>query len=817
MASPLNQSDLAMFERLGIPSELVERAGIFRVTNTEAWKFGFIGGSGDRSGIVFPYFSRHDGNEVCSRVRRDHPEMENNKPKNKYLSSSRDRKHLYFVPGAVIGKESTIVLVEAEKSALCATAWAERHGKDFVFVGMGGCYGWRGRIGKAVAADGKTIDEKGVIDDVEACRDHRVIIMLDSNAATNPMVRRAERELASELEARGCEVRIARIPADDGINGPDDLVMARGDEALQLVLDGARLSADCAIHDAQELVRAVQGHKDDIERIRAAIDAVGLVADPLQREVLHSKLAAILKGTVSKSSIGSEIEHNVARRKEEAEERAREMERLDLMSKPVDGPKLFADLVAYCRQYVRVGESEYVVIAAWVLHGHAFAAFTRTPYLLVSSPVRECGKTLLLEILELIAANALMTSSVTNAVLARAISNDPLPALMIDEFDELQKGDKELLASVTATLNSGYKKSGNRLILEPDGGGGWVVKRLSTYCPKIISGIGSVPDQTESRSIPVRMERLAPGDKVDDPDEYITEPQAAELKSRADAWARQHLDALRKARPDSPPELRNRQREVSRPLFAIGDEIGGEWPKRVRDAVVKLFGDRNRAPASDVGTELLGDIREAFGKLKPPADLDRMPSADLVRALRAMADRPWDTWGKNEKGLTQNGLARLLKKFKVYPGNIKMPDDRVPKGYEREWLTPVWDRYLPPLPPPPPPPPHTAIQTATPLPPASILNETQFSNRYQNFEVADEKCEIPASTLHGSGVAVEKPVWGGSGVEGGVEGSDGKVRHCRTHPDNHADWWLRGGTDPVCSLCHPGPGPNPAVTRERTK
>jgi hypothetical protein len=35
-------------------------------------------------------------------------------------------------------------------------------------------------------------------------------------------------------------------------------------------------------------------------------------------------------------------------------------------------------------------------------------------------------------------------------------------------------------------------------------------------------------------------------------------------------------------------------------------------------------------------------------------------------------------------------------------------------------------------------------------------------------------------------------------------GTNGKY-HCYVHPKNETNWWLRGGTDPVCGLCHPSP------------
>jgi len=188
--------------------------------------------------------------------------------------------------------------------------------------------------------------------------------------------------------------------------------------------------------------------------------------------------------------------------------------------KVVDGVRLLDDIVAYYRKYVRLRQDEYDVMAPWVLHCHAFLAFSRTPYLSVSSPSPECGKTQLLEVTELLVPNPWLTMSVTNAVLGRKIDQSH-PVLMLDEIDNLLAGDKELLAAIKATVNSGYKKSGSRSILEPIKGGGWVCKNLSTFCPKILSGISGLPEATKSRCIPIEMERMLPGDRVHDLDEYI--------------------------------------------------------------------------------------------------------------------------------------------------------------------------------------------------------------------------------------------------------------------------------------------------------
>ena len=153
-----------MFRRLGIDPELLERASVKRVTDAEARQEYGITGPGEMDGIVFPYFSPMDGVRRTCRVRRDHPEMESGKTKRKYVVAYGDRRHLYFVPGCaelMSNPSVPIVLVEAEKSALALTAWAESIQHKLLPIAMGGCFGWRGRIGKQEDADGKRVDETG--------------------------------------------------------------------------------------------------------------------------------------------------------------------------------------------------------------------------------------------------------------------------------------------------------------------------------------------------------------------------------------------------------------------------------------------------------------------------------------------------------------------------------------------------------------------------------------------------------------------------------------------------------------------------------
>jgi len=213
-----------------------------------------------------------------------------------------------------------------------------------------------------------------------------------------------------------------------------------------------------------------------------------------------------------------------------------------------------------------------------------------------------------MEITELVVPEAIMLSSCTSAVLARPIEC-LRPILLMDEIDKLVAGDEDLRVAIFATINSGYKDSGYRLILEPEKGGGWKPKKLSTFSPKMLGGISSLPPDTLSRCIPFEMERMLPNDRVAEIDEFITEPEGQKLCDRAQKCARENHKQLRDARPDAPASLGHRQREICRPLFSVADCIGGPWPERIRSAVARVFADRNASPSANVGVQLLQSIK----------------------------------------------------------------------------------------------------------------------------------------------------------------------------------------------------------------
>lgn len=348
----------------------------------------------------------------------------------------------------------------------------------------------------------------------------------------------------------------------------------------------------------------------------------------------------------------------------------------------IDGEAVLGELVAYVRRYVIVNDEQADAVALWVTHTHALAAAEVTPYLHVASPEKQSGKTLLLEVLRLLAAKPWKTSRCSVAALVRKAGTEP--TLLLDEADKSFERESEFTSALHQILNDGFQRGGTATMCV---GPSLEVKEFPVFCPKAIAGIGSLPDTIEDRSIPIAMMRMARHETVDRFRQRDARELAAPVKESAGLWAALHIDELRGARPDLPEELSARAQDVWEPLLAIADLAGGEWPQRARKAAVVLM---TRNQDASQGVRLLDDIQTIFTEHGDP---DRLTTATLLSDLNEREE--W-TWGTIDHGRSLNGhrLAALLKPFGVGPTRWR-EGDVVTRGYHRSDFFDLWARYLP--------------------------------------------------------------------------------------------------------------------------
>jgi len=393
------------------------------------------------------------------------------------------------------------------------------------------------------------------------------------------------------------------------------------------------------------------------------------------------------------------------------------------------------------------------VVALWIVHTHVFAAADCTPYIAVTSAEKQSGKTLLLEVSELLVANPWMTGRASAAVLIRKIDAQQ-PTLLLDESDTAFSGEKEYAEALRGVLNTGYRRSGKASCCVGQGAAiGF--KDFSTFCAKMVAGIGKLPDTVQDRAVPILLKRATAKERIEKFRPRQVESETANLREQVATWAIGAIEILRESRPALPEQLTARLQDVAEPLLAIADLAGGEWPQAARLAVIELCADAQAGDES-VAVRLLADIRDVFKE----RGVDRLPSADLASALADIETSPWGEWGKSGKPLSPAKLARLLRPFTIVPGSVRI-GEKTPKGYESKDFQDAFERYLPPEAPVPPPP---GAKGATTQQANTDAGSSDLSGCNTEVAVAAPKCETLNENGPCGGVADSEPPATANGV-----------------------------------------------------
>ena len=399
---------------------------------------------------------------------------------------------------------------------------------------------------------------------------------------------------------------------------------------------------------------------------------------------------------------------------------------------PIDGMELLGGLMAAFRRYLVLPDGAAEVLSLWTIHAHAFEAFQHTPRLDIRSPEKQCGKTIILDVLESLTPRSVRTENVTTAVLFRLVDAYK-PTLLIDEVDSFLKNNEELRGA----LNAGHRRGGRVLRCDGDKN---ELRGFKTFAPVAMAGIGRLPGTLIDRSIPITMKRRRATEEI----EFFRWDRTDGLRvlaRKAARWAKDNTPKLSKADPDLPEWLLNRGADNWRPLLAIADIIGGEWPTLARRIAKEVIEED-----SSHRTQLLFDIKGVF----EDQAVDRITSADLCEVLGKMEDRPWPEWGRNGKPITPNALARQLSVFEIKPKTIRLDiGGGTAKGYLLEDFTDAFSRYR-------------GSPTVTP----SQTNETgAFSDSTtvtRNDDVTVGIPPKPAETRQCDGVTVGSPEKGGN-------------------------------------------------------
>jgi hypothetical protein len=344
-------------------------------------------------------------------------------------------------------------------------------------------------------------------------------------------------------------------------------------------------------------------------------------------------------------------------------------------------------IVAYLEHYVNFPfEGQSITCAIWAVHTHVFDRFRYSPYLHIFSPEKRCGKSNLLDALALIVARPWKVENLSEASLFHKADNDK-STMLWDEVDQVFKDDQRY-APIIGLLNGGFKRGG-RAARCPRG----VFTEYDVYCPKVITGIGKIPDTLHDRCIDIRLARAKPPSPFREED---AEDEAKEICEALVEFATNLGPNEHKVIVNFPGEYieNGRMCDITEPLLSLAFLAGQEWYDKVHDSLADLCSNMSDM---SVGMQLIKDCRDIF----LTRNAEKIFSQTLINDLIDVedADSPWPVWweGDVKNGKTRGPakkLATLLGGYGIKPHTIRLGTEQA-KGYIKADFADAWKRYLP--------------------------------------------------------------------------------------------------------------------------
>jgi hypothetical protein len=509
----------------------------------------------------------------------------------------------------------------------------------------------------------------------------QIHLAFDADQSSNPEVLQALIRTALVFYAAGAVVfQLTNWPLDEG-KGIDDYLV--GKAGTDLAKQKACLSQ--LLKNAQPFFSTLQRFM--LPLVERELRVVGMSA--AQRSSLCKQLAKILEVRVSALEKADDaLEEEVA-----PEQKGRLEETIEPWTEPVDGAQLLLKVFGQLQRFIVVDDNACVVICLHILLAYCWDLFHKLPILRFKSPVKRCGKSTALDIIELLTLRPLLTVSVTPASLYRIIEKYH-PYILVDEADSYGREDDDLRNIVNAGFDRNrFAIRTNKETLEPE--------FFATFGCKVLASIGALHETIEDRSIIIDMKRKPRGIEVEelcdvDPKGFI------DLRRKLQRWVNDNRDKLKSTKLERPRTLVDRVWNKWRPLLTIAYVIGGCWAAACLKAANDISGasDEERS----IGVEALTRIRVLFSEKQKEDELlfskkdnkHLLPTDDILPYLNSDKEATWADWGKgDDKGLTAKKLANLLKPFGIKSVRRQI-DNRQCSGYFFEDFKETFESYLPP-------------------------------------------------------------------------------------------------------------------------
>jgi hypothetical protein len=336
------------------------------------------------------------------------------------------------------------------------------------------------------------------------------------------------------------------------------------------------------------------------------------------------------------------------------------------------------------------------LLGIWIIGTYMFKVFRFYGYVWVNSPVKRCGKSLLLDILSLLCFNS--TSRLVDpspSFLFREVDcNDG--SLILDEIESLGGADKEQKSELISLLNAGFQRGSQAPRMESRNRE-FVVTYFNAYSPKALAGIKNIVDTLEDRSFKIGMARKKKSEIVKRFNLRTLDSHIEKVREDCFLWALRYAAEVVEVyeQDDSKfpgtDSLDDRLRDILEPLLSIG-------------SVIDIQADDTTMPT----VKSLVDLSREFGRGREdqeglsgsiPAVVNLMETIiDGVEEQFISADDLFSKFqGSDDLGFIQSkrGVAFFLAKLDLHRTPPRKIEGKAVRGYiiTKKWVDDLGARY----------------------------------------------------------------------------------------------------------------------------
>jgi len=345
--------------------------------------------------------------------------------------------------------------------------------------------------------------------------------------------------------------------------------------------------------------------------------------------------------------------------------------------------QIYKKIFDYINRFIVFPDESYLcLLVLWIIGTYFFMVFRYYPYIWLNAE-KSSGKTLLMEVISAISFNGELITNPTEAVIFRDISNN-LITMFIDEVEQLRKRDKDVYGSLISLLNTGFNKSGNVKRTEPTGRGNFIVKRYSSYSPKMFAGINEIDDVLQDRTIRIPLLRKKDSERVERYKETheITNLQK-QIRDSLYIFTLKHADEIAQLYHqentngiEGMDHLSNRELDIWEPIFLIANIIdaqsGSDITGMMQELSKRSQSEKQSQNVSENETyKLLSVIKPMLIELTPLSNNNGQYVYESEKVLDHFRKTEEFEWVDKSQKLT-----RKLKKVNIVSDQLRVGSER---------------------------------------------------------------------------------------------------------------------------------------------